>query len=127
MRQRHLKATLAALIVVLLVSSGCATTRSGEDKMLVRAQQSYETARETFNVLFSLEYANRVLIESKLPGTHAKVDALRHTAKEQLPRLLRLIDAYSAAGDQTALVQALAVVEAALQEAQTILSLTGGA
>lgn len=116
----------AFLVVAALLASGCATTRPGEDKLLVRSQQTYETARETFNVLFVLEDENEALIESKLPGTHAKVEKLRVLAKANLPRLLRAIDAYSAASGGGDLTKALAVIEQALREAQDILAASGG-
>lgn len=119
---------IAAALAVVLVLSGCATVAPGEDKILVRAQQTYETARETANLLFTIEDQHEALLESKLPGTHAVVEKLRVRVREELPKLLRAIDAYDAARavGKNDLLTALAVAEEFLDELQGLLGKVTG-
>jgi len=120
-----MKRSIAA-VAALLVLLSCATLRPGEDPILVRAQQTYETAVNTFNALFVIEDENEAALEARLPGTHAKVEKLRRLAREHLPRLLRAIDAYDATAGGSDLAKALAMIEWALGEAQSILAQTEG-
>lgn len=114
---------VAALLVCAAIAASCATIPKDEDRILVRAQQTYETARETANLVFTIEDTHEALIESKLPGTHEAVEALRLTVRMELPKLLRAIDAYeSARGEgKSDLLTALAVVEEFLGDLQVLL------
>ena len=118
----------ALLLLLVALSVGCATVRPGEDPVLVRAQQTYETARETANLLFVLEDQHQDLLESKLPGTHKTVEGLRLTVRKELPNLLRAIDAYEAArsAGKSDLLTALAVVDEFLDEIQALVSKVAG-
>lgn len=116
------------LVLVLLAACTTAPLEPGQDPVLVRAQQTYETARESANLLFVIEDEHEALIEAKLPGTHKLVEKLRLRIREDLPRLLRAIDAYGAArdADKNDLLTALAVGEQFLAEVQTILANSQG-
>lgn len=117
----------AALILILAFAVSCASNQAirdaGADPLALRAEQTYIVARETANLLFSIEDENEALIESKLPGTHGLVEKLRVRVREDLPKLLRAIDTYKAARDEgkNALLIALALVDEFLAEVQTIL------
>lgn len=118
----------AAILVVAALAASCASVSPGEDPVLVRAQQTYETARETANLLFTIEDQHEALLESKLPGTHAVVEKLRVRVRAELPKLLRAIDAYDAARavGKSDLLTALAVAEEFLGELQGLLGKVTG-
>jgi hypothetical protein len=113
---------LAVVVMLLTMATACATVAPGQDPVLVRAQQTYQTSVDTFDLLFNLELENKDLIESKLPGTHMIVDKVKVQAKVALPALLSAIDTYKANKDQVGLTKWLAVVEDLLRSAQGVVS-----
>lgn len=103
-----------ALVLIFGFLTSCASVGPDADPVLVRAQQTYDSGREAANALFVFEDQNEADLERLLPGTHARVEALRRRAKANLPRLLKAIDDYKAlrdaigTGDLVALTDAVA-------------------
>ncbi|MDQ5870847.1 MAG: hypothetical protein M3547_01390 [Acidobacteriota bacterium] len=99
---------LAALWVIVLAGAAtqaCKTAplKEGADEKLVRAQQTYDSAVNTANLLFTLEDQNEVVIEKLLPGTHKIVELGRTRAKRDIPIFLKAIDHYKEVRDAVAL------------------------
>jgi hypothetical protein len=115
-----MKKLVAALCIVSNLA--CASLRPGEDATLVRGEQGYAAARDTLNLVFTIEDKTQTYLESKIPGSHAAVEALRIQARQKLPSLLVVIDAYKQGGDSGRLIQTLATVEAIVAEAQKMLN-----
>jgi hypothetical protein len=105
-------------MAIVMAAPSCAPVAAGEDPVLVRAQQTYLTARDSFDLLFNIELDNRDLIEQKLPGTHKVVNDVKVRAKQALPALLSAIDTYKINKDKDKLSLWLAVVEDLLRSAQ---------
>jgi hypothetical protein len=119
---RRLRLWRYAIVLSLAVASlRCASLNPGEDPLLVRAQQSYEVAVATADLLFKTEYNNRVFLEQKFPGFRAKVDVLRTRAKTDLPALMNVINAYEQSGNKDVLTTATAVIEQLIMELQGML------
>ena len=117
---KRLKAP-AAVVALAVILVACSTVAPGQDPILVRAQQTYSVALDSFDLLFNLENDNKALIEEKLPGTHAVVDKIKVQAKVALPALLSAIDTYKVNKDKDTLIKILAVVENLLHSAQELL------
>src|SRR5687768_3744513 len=110
---KRLRAAIAATLVLgalwVIVLAGAATQAcksaplaENADERLVRAQQTYDSAVNTANLLFTLEDQNETVIEKLLPGTHKVVELARVRAKRDLPLFLKAIDHYKVVRDAVA-------------------------
>lgn len=117
---------LAALFVLaasagIVVTVACPPPPPGQDPVVVRAQQSYLTARDACDLLFNLELNNRARLEQMLPGIHAKVNVIRTSARTWLPELKKQIDLYRKGGVHD-FTYALSSVETLIVDVQAILA-----
>lgn len=105
MKQRLRPSGLAAVLVLVAFVSACQTAPLAPtaDEKLVRAQQVYDSAVNTANLLFTLEDQNEAVIEKLLPGTHKIVELGRTRAKRDIPIFLKAIDHYKEIRDAVAL------------------------
>lgn len=118
-----MKKTARTLVVLLLCSSlaACAALKAGEDPVLVRAEQTEQTAFATMDTFVNLERDNEALLRTLVPGIHAAAEAVRLKGPAAIRDLRDVIATYKAAkaGAKPDLSTALAVVEQILRDVQS--------
>ncbi len=118
-------AALAALLLLLAGSTGCAALRPDADPYLTRAEQTLDVSVATLDALFLLERQNQAAMEQALPGTHAKVEKLRQEAPKAIQAAILAITAYRQVKSLTAKAEvdaSLAAVQVKAAEAQKIMA-----
>jgi len=122
---------LLALSLSFLIL-GCRTVKEGNDPLVVRTEQTLVIARDTLDLFLSLEYQYHPVVRERLPemqlivqtftcdsNTNGMADAL-----DWLSSLNSVKNAYKNKLDtKDNLIKALAIVEAALAEAQEYTSI----
>lgn len=129
MKAKILLLTLVSGAMALLFSS-CKTLQPGADPLIVRTEQTETIAKATFDTVLNFDNSNRAYWQTNAPAFHNFCEWLRAPQTVEvtntLPRaaamLISLDDtklAYkSAAVSSNVLVEALATVQAALNQAQ---------
>lgn len=121
------------LILVTLVAMGfcsCATPPAGgptstADPVVVTAEKSLRTAKDTFDLLLHLEYDNRAALEKVPLGIHTYADYIRKNAPDWLITANNLKNTYKhnrTAENKASLQTALATISEAVLQSQKYIS-----
>lgn len=112
-----------------LMMTGCATVEDGNSVVVVNAERSVKIAAETIDTFLKLEYENQAIYEAISPGIHKFANELRKNAPSYITNVRTLTKAFKAnrtEENKANLTTAVAVLEAALREAQTHLANVNG-
>jgi hypothetical protein len=125
-----MKAKLSILIPLLALAACQTPVKPGEDKILVRAQQTYDEAHTTFNLIEKSEYESYAAFKAADAKTAGEVrtfvNKIRTNQKYWFRTALNLEEAYrksSTAENATALNAALGTLTAAIAEANRYLTM----
>jgi hypothetical protein len=135
MKKYYIRNTLSITLIVLSLISiwisivGCAQLRPGADPIVVRAEQTEAAAKSTFDLILSVDHADRGFWRSNSPAFHAYCEWLRTPqivfVTNVMPRASAMIVSLNNVKHEyllskvysNALVSAIAVLEAANVEA----------
>jgi len=88
----NLKTLLSLSLVVF--SIGCAGIKPGNDKLIVRAEQTRAAAAETFNSFVVFEYTNREALWKSSKDIKHTADYVRAYGKPAIEELTKSIETY---------------------------------
>lgn len=125
------KNTVAMLLAIglgIAALPGCSTIAPGSDPVVVRAEQTRETAIQTFDAFLLYEYSNRDYLWGKSHDFKSVADNIRQNESGWIEALNSGIKRYkeNKADGTGPLTQALAAIETALAEAQATITRAKG-
>lgn len=115
---------IGLLVSILLMGSGCASILSGNDPVVVRAEQTEKIALATFDTFLAIEAAHQAEIQSMSPIIHTVAENVRKNGKNWLTTANNLRKTYKSSRtpeNKANLMTAIAIVETALTETQKYL------
>lgn len=107
------------LIPLLIVLSSCASVKTGNDPVLVRAESVTATAFDTFDSFLKLERNQESYVKANAPQVHQFANSLRRNAADWLKTARITTEAYRTNRtdeNRANLNTAIAVVQAALSQ-----------
>ena len=118
-----MKTKILLSLSFLLLVSGCAGIKPGNDKLVVRAEQTRAAAVETFNSFVVFEYTNREALWKQSKEIKHTADYVRAYGKPAIEELTKSIDTYKilkTSGSSGALNKNVVAVTEILNRAVTV-------